>query len=496
MAYERRNQDLKDRFTMIQGTLPFEETTRIQTALNTYYDKRNSMLPDLILQVTDTGDGAIKNSWGPKLQDTRTALDQILKSMLDGVHEPSSAALAFQGQARVEDDLFFAGLEKLKLDEARDGLLQSSAQLRDYIKVLSEKWATMTGKDQEIERQVEQLMVDLNQTVTQSIQDGASGFDRAGQAATATAQDVLNFFKDFTTAARQTIADMLKQRGDGTAVSDMNAEMWAQFLTSVFDPGKYVLSALTPTMDSDLKKFLDALADQLRAALPFTNGVFTDRINQVRALIPNQNAVLVVYSDTRKEADAFIRDHGLEVAKALFDATQRGLESWANGLAAGNQSDANTIKSEIVDRLRARIDRLADEFNQFVRDNDGKFFGPVSDDVQRQFLNSAFWDENEKKLYAWDLEAKLRQWRDGVQEFVPNVENAFGQFTSNMEDLPLPVQDAMRQAVEDAQSKFLEALKAGVENSKSTLERISDTTRTDDVRQAVDRRPLIEAMRR
>ena len=495
MAYDRRNQDLKDRFTTIQGTLPFEETMRIQTALNAYYDKRNTMLPDLILQVKDTGDGPIKSCWGPKLQETRTALDQILKTMLDSVQNPSSAALAFQGQARVEDDFFFAGLEKLKLDDARDGLLQLSSDLQAYIKVLSEKWATMTDKDAEIERQEEQLMVELNQMVTQSIQDGASGYDRAGQAITAMGQDALSFFKDFTKAAKQLLEDFLKQQGDGTTLSNMKAEMWATFLTSVFDPGKYLQSMLTPAMDADAKKVVDALADGVKAATPLANGTFTERITRVQSLIPNQNAILVVYSNTRKEADDFIRNHGLDTAKALFAATENALGSWANGLSGGNQSDANTIKSEIVERLRARMDKLADDFNRFVRDNDGKFFGSVSDDVQNQFINSAFWDENEKKLYAWDLEAKLRQWRDNAQQFVPNLENAFGQLTANMEDLPLPVQDAMRRAVEDAQGTFIEALRAKVEESKSIVERAGDTARTDDVRRAVDRRPLIAAMR-
>ena len=80
---------------------------------------------------------------------------------------------------------------------------------------------------------------------------------------------------------------------------------------NVFDPGKWVQSALQPTLDSNLQTFLEAVAGQIRAGLPLVNGFFAERVGKLRNLVPSQGAVLVIFSDTRKEADDFVRNHGL-----------------------------------------------------------------------------------------------------------------------------------------------------------------------------------------
>ena len=69
---------------------------------------------------------------------------------------------------------------------------------------------------------------------------------------------------------------------------------------------------------------------------------------------------------------------------------------------------AGAIKTDILERLHGRVDVLADAFNEFVRNYNGKFFSTVSSDVEQQFINSAFWDDSQRQVEAWDLEAKLR----------------------------------------------------------------------------------------
>ena len=71
--------------------------------------------------------------------------------------------------------------------------------------------------------------------------------------------------------------------------------------------------------------------------------------------------------------------------------------------------------------------------------------------MQNQFINSVFWSDQERALNAWALPDKLRQWRDAVQVFIVNLQNAFGQLSGNMSNLPMPVQSAILKAVTDAQ---------------------------------------------
>jgi hypothetical protein len=495
MPYDSRIKELTDRYTSLIGKVTFQETMAIKTALDAYTQKRNDMLPALILQVTSTTDIPIKDSWGPKLQDTRKALDDILKGMLTNVTSPTSAALEFQGQARVEDDLFFSGLTNVKLDVARDGILAVAANLLTYIAILDTKWSTMSDKDKEIEQQEEQLMRELNDSTKQSIDEGNTAFNRAGPVVADTVRRILDVYKTITSTTKAAIADYLKKAGDGSEISSMNADMWATFFVTVFDPAKWLQSTLQPTLDSNLQTFLEAVAGQIRAGLPLVNGFFAERVDKLRNLVPSQGAVLVIFSDTRKEADDFVHNHGLDIAKAFYNSVSTALGSWVSSQMGANASDANAIKTDILNRFHDRVDVLADAFNEFIRNYNGKFFSTVSSDVEQQFIDSAFWDESERQVEAWDLEAKLRFYYDGLNRFLPDLQSAFGQLSYYISELPLPVQQVFLAKVTEAQGSFLDAIGAKVEEAKANLDKAKNSARTGDVKQAIDRRPLQSVLR-
>ena len=56
MPYDSRIKELTDRYTNLIGKATFQETMAIKSALDAYTQKRNDMLPSLILQVTSTTD--------------------------------------------------------------------------------------------------------------------------------------------------------------------------------------------------------------------------------------------------------------------------------------------------------------------------------------------------------------------------------------------------------------------------------------------------------
>lgn len=495
MPYDSRIRELNDRYAALLGRITAEEASRIKTAIDAYASVRNNLLPSLILQATSTGDQPIGGSWGPKLQESRKSLDELLKTMLDSVRNPSSEALAFQGQSRVEDDFFFGGLAAVALDAARDGILAVSANLITYIAILDAKWSTMTERDKEIEQLEEQFMRELNEATRQSIDEGNKAIDRAAPVVTETVQDILEFYRNLTKTAKAELTDYLKTLGDHSTISDMNAETWATFLATVLDPGKWVQSLLMPKLDRDLQALLEAVAGQIKAGLPLANGFFAERVGKLRNLVPAQGAILVIFSDTRKEADEFVRNHGLDTAKSMYDRASSGLDSWASSQSGANGSDASAIKTEIVALLRDRIDKLANAFNDFVRNYNGKFFSSVSSDVERQFINTAFWDDSRRNAEAWNLEARLRFYSDNLVRFVPDMQNAFARFGDGVAELPIQIQDAFRTKVQDAQGRFLDAVSAKIEEAKSAVESAKSAARTDDVTQAIDRGPLKSLLR-
>ena len=495
MPYDSRIRELNDRYAALLGKITAEEASRIKTAIDAYASVRNNLLPSLILQATSTGDQPIGDSWGPKLQESRKGLDEILKTMLDSVRNPSSEALAFQGQARVEDDFFFGGLAGVALDAARDGILAISANLFTYIAILDAKWSTLTERDKEIEQLEEQLMRELNEATRASIDEGNKAIERFAPKVTETIQDVLESYRLVTKNAKIEWTEYLKTLGDHSTISDMNAETWATFLSTVLDPGKWVQSLIMPKLDSNLQSILDLLAGQIKAGLPLVNGFFAERVGKLRNLVPVQGTILVVFSETRKDADEFVRNHGLDSAKAIYDRASSSLDSWASSQSGANSGDASAIKTEIVALLRDRIDKLANAFNEFVRNYNGKFFSSVSSEVERQFINSEFWDESRRNAEAWNLEARLRFYSDNLVRFVPDMQNAFARFGDSVSELPIQIQDAFRTKVQDAQARFLDAVSSKLEQAKSAVENAKSAARTDDVTQAIDRGPLKSLLR-
>jgi hypothetical protein len=225
------------------------------------------------------------------------------------------------------------------------------------------------------------------------------------------------------------------------------------------------------------------------------NGFFAERVDKLRNLVPSQGAVLVIFSDTRKEADDFVHNHGLDIAKAFYNSVSTALGSWVSSQMGANASDANAIKTDILNRFHDRVDVLADAFNEFIRNYNGKFFSTVSSDVEQQFIDSAFWDESERQVEAWDLEAKLRFYYDGLNRFLPDLQSAFGQLSYYISELPLPVQQVFLAKVTEAQGSFLDAIGAKVEEAKANLDKAKNSARTGDVKQAIDRRPLQSVLR-
>ena len=72
-------------------------------------------------------------------------------------------------------------------------------------------------------------------------------------------------------------------------------------------------------------------------------GLFTGKINDIKNLIPVQTAILVVFSQTRKDADDFIRNHGFDTAKKQYEDADNAMEAWANGLLDASAADAKEM---------------------------------------------------------------------------------------------------------------------------------------------------------
>ena len=140
------------------------------------------------------------------------------------------------------------------------------------------------------------------------------------------AQNIIDFYKDITKTARELLEDYFKKRGDGSTAATADAEMIALFLTTIFDPGKWVQSVLQPKLDTNLEQFLGALAGQVKILAQMATGLFTGKINDIKNLIPVQTAILVVFSQTRKDADDFIRNHGFDTAKKQYEDADNAMK--------------------------------------------------------------------------------------------------------------------------------------------------------------------------
>jgi hypothetical protein len=481
-TFDKRKQELKDRFTLIQGQLPFEESSRIIAALDRYGPLRDEILTAVAFAATDLGDDKKESTYAGALGRGREVV-AVLDRMLDGVSDPSAAALAFRGQATVEEQRFWSSLEPLQLGGARDLLMRKDHDLEFYARVLQAKWDAMSEADRAIDELERATTDELNAMIRRSVEGGAPALDRAGQAV----NRVVDELKMIKTGLMAFVSDTLKAAGADEKVAGAIG----------YATTKWLQSKLTGLLGSTGKEVFDALATLYNNVLVvYINGTFAQRVYELKSRIPNQGAVIATFTTTRREADEFIRTNGFDTAKQVWQAVDAAMDAWVSGLMSdGARADGQAFADYVMEGMSERLDRIEGVFNAFVSENEGRFLGSLRVDVEEALLETRAWEGRESTLLGHGLEARLRAWRQGLLDARLRLDDAFGDFSRNLNDLPMDVQVAIKAEMDRISEQLLTRVRVHTEQALQSVDAAQAQASDGRLREAVDRRQLQAAIR-
>jgi hypothetical protein len=481
-TYDKRTQELKDRFTTIQGFLLFAETTRMMTALDTYYKRRDEVLTDLAFAATDPGDDRRRDAYESKLDSGGKELCALLNNMLDGVTEPTAEALKFRAQAAVEEAQFFATLAPLKLGTVHDDLQLLTENMEGEHRLLNSKWESETGAGKQLLEVERNAALEMKKIIQESIEKGVSAKDRVGKTVVGISEALASARKDIQVFA----VDLGTKAGldkDNLAAT-----------VAVVD--KYVAGKLTALLGLLGKELADGLADWVKVYGAFLQDDYYSRVREYQSRIPNQGAVIVTFTTTRQEADKFIRENGMEVARKKHADTDAGLDSWAAGqMTDGLRSDAAAFGQYVIEGLAKRVDEMYGFFTTLVSKFEGIFLGSLGSAVEEELLAPRAWQDIEASIIGLSLDEKLRLWRGGLQELRVGMEDAWKQLQANLAELPAEVQTAIRDKVEALRADLLDKSKAATEELGRALDVTEKAAGSEQVKKVLDRRPLAAALR-
>lgn len=481
-TFDKRKQELKDRFTLIQGELPFEETSRIIAALDRYGPLRDGILTDVAFAATDLGDDKKESTYASALGRGREVVD-VLDRMLDGVSNPSAKALAFRGQATVEEQRFWSTLEPLQLGGVRDLLMTKDHDLEFYTRVLQAKWNAMTEADQAIDALEREATEAMNEMIRRTIEGGVPALDRVNASVAEIVDDLKEKLSYVKALTNETLTDL------GVP------EKIAKFVT--YELGYFLKSKFTPSLDTVTKGYYSALTTWVNdVLLVYMAGTFPAKVYELKSRIPNQGAVIATFTTTRREADEFLRTNGFASAKQVWQAVDAAVDGWVSGLVSdGCKADGQAFADYVMEGMSKRLDHLERNFNELVSENQGRFLGGLRAEVEEALLETRAWEDRESTLLGHGLEARLRTWRQGLLDARLLVENAFGDFSRNLNDLPMEVQSAIQAEMSRLRDEVLRRTSALTDQVAQGIDAAASHASDARLREAVDRRQLQSAIR-
>lgn len=480
-SFDKRKQELKDRFTVIQGLLPFEEVTRILAALDRYGALRDQILTDVAFAATEPGRDKQESRYASAIARGREVVD-VLDDMLDGVSEPSAKAMEFRGMATVEEQRFWSTLESLQLGGVHDLLLAKDLFLEDYTRVLQAKWDSMTEADRAIDELERSATEELNAMIRRSVEGGAPALDRAGQAMRAFTDELKSIKKDLMVF----LAETLKEAG----VNKQVAETFAYLVT------KWLQSKLTGVLGSNGKQVFEALSAWYNDILVvYLNGTFSQKVYEIKSRMANQNAVIATFTTTRREADEFIRTNGFDVAKQIWQSVDSAMDGWVSGLMGdGCKGDGQAFADYVMEGMSKRLDHIEDVYNNFISENQGRFLGSLRVDVEEALLETRVWEDREATLLGHGLESRLRTWREGLVDSKLLVDNAFGELSYNLNEVPSDVQYAIKVEMDKLRDQVISQIHTLTQQATQGMETAAGQATESRLREAVDRRALRAAI--
>ena len=403
---------------------------------------------------------------------------------------------------------FFQGLVNLQVGEARDKFIKLEAGLARLIADLDKKWTTMSDESRRLEEVEAQACAKMSQIVRDALSQGTDAWARWGSQL----QRVLEVCMKVPDTVNDAVAYVLRESGwpeiivQQVVKSGLNGKDYYQFgkdngvpaaeLAAASpeyarDPGMYASESVQKLIGPEFEAFVTCVNNLYKYVLPIAAGEYGAQVGALQRLLPNQGTILVSLSQTRRDVDEFLKNAGLDKARALFEQVDQALDRWADGQSTpGLKTDARAFANAAREPFKVRYERLASAFGTFVQANQGRFIGNVNPGTEKALIFTDVWADRSQALMDVGMDDRLKEWLQGTMKIDNLFASAYSQVFAQIKLLPEDMQQKITWQLDQYWSSLLERLRKEATAAGTTLDDAARKVSDDSIRRDLDRSSL------
>lgn len=369
MSYDRRSGELA--LTFSSEIEEARELTFYLPRLNDYAKRCGAVLDELVKAAgsVDLRDSREAEEWA-KVRDRQLAEAVKAKPDLSQYREtPSLALLAFHTQMQLDEAAFLGALGKSNVGDEIDRIAAVARNLEQKTADLEKIWKETIDRDGDFDKKAEETAKEIAKLIDEAIETAA-----------ATHRTLLESFAELT------------------KINDKIPE-GAQDLSDLL-PGLFGLAA---------KALLKVLANSTYFWAKMQERLI-EREGKLRETFGKEANLLLVFSETRKEVEEFVKTTNFEQAEAAFEQAEKELDELVAAMkTSGQKDDLGSFRDRILDALEDVLDEAERRHDEFVTKHRTKFFGPLSSQVIDELIESSRWDGLEREIDSRTLHERLAE---------------------------------------------------------------------------------------
>jgi hypothetical protein len=464
--FTRRQLELRESFKTQEADFKVGERVEIPYRLAPLYKAREAALTELLALLTEPGLEPKTRDFGDKLQLLVDRWILPFTKITDGMPYPGEDVDWWRERHVTLEMQFMQGLANMEIAEARDELAKLEVALEQLIADLEKKWRTMNEEAKRIEALEAEACRSMTDIVRRAMHEGTEAWTRYGEAL----RRVLEKFQAVPDLVNEAVVALAKQAGFPSELAEAlpklslagkdyfaigkelgipAAQLSAANPEAMRDPGMAVSEMVQKALGPEVEALVVAVNLLWKCFIPIAAGEYASRLGEFQRSMPNEGAILVSFSQTRRDIDEFLRYNGLDRARAVFERAEAALDRWADGQPTdGLKADANQWADPVHEAFKRRYERMANTFGMFVQANQGKFIGTVNSSVENELIFTDVWADRTQGLMDIGMDERLREWRKGTIELTDKIKTASRALYDHLLILPFDARDKVIRALD------------------------------------------------
>jgi len=367
MSYDRRSAELA--LTFSSEVEDARELTFYLPRLSDYAKRCGAVLDELVKAVSsvDLSDSREAEEWA-NIRDRQLADAIKAKPDLSQYREtPSLALLAFHTRMQLDEAAFLGGLGKSNVGDEIDRIAAVARNLETKTADLEKIWKETVDRDGDFDKQAEETAKEIAKIVDEAIETAAANH-----------------------------RTLLESFAELSKINDKIPEGM-----------KDISDALPGLLGLAVKVLLKGLANSTYFWAKMQERLI-EREGKLRETFAKEANLLLVFSETRKEVEEFVKTTNFEQAEAAFEQAEKELDELVGAMkTSGQKDDLGRFRDRVLDALEGVLDAAERRHDEFVTKHRSKFFGPLSSQVTEELIESSRWGSLAREIDSRTLHDRL-----------------------------------------------------------------------------------------